>query len=134
MNFSQIDHIAIICSCYDSAIRFYQDILGFSVISETRREDKEDILVRLRVNGTTELELFIKSNAPQRPSWPEARGLRHLAFTVKDINEAVNMLAEKGVVCEEIRFEADGSRFTFFSDPDGLPLEIHERKNYATCK
>lgn len=120
-----IHHIAIICTDYDKTLNFYHDILGFEIIRSNKRE--HDWKVDLKLNETTEIELFIRPDAPARPSYPEACGLRHLAFAVESVDETVRMLEEKGVACEPVRFDDyTGKKMTFFRDPDGLPLEIHE--------
>jgi glyoxylase I family protein len=101
--------------------------LGFEVVRENWRPEKRDWKLDLRVNPTTELEIFAPENPPARPSYPEACGLRHLAFRVGDIDAAVAELAERGIECEPVRTDDfTGERMTFFSDPDGLPLELHE--------
>lgn len=124
-----IHHIAIICSDYESAMNFYVKGLGFTVLSDILRPEKNDRLIMLSLGeGTdTQIELFIKPCAPARPSYPEARGLRHLAFRVKDVEELVSDLAEKGIAAEEIRRDSfTGEKMTFIHDPDGLPIELHE--------
>ena len=99
----------------------------FDFVRENWRPEKRDWKLDLRVNPTTELEIFAPENPPARPSYPEACGLRHLAFRVSDIEAAVAELAERGIECEPIRTDDfTGERMTFFSDPDGLPLELHE--------
>ncbi len=122
--FYPMHHIAIICSDYKQAKEFYVEKLGLSVLRETKRAN--DVKIDLAFDGA-EIELFIKSDAPKRPSYPEALGLRHLAFQVQDIQKAVQALREKGIECEEIRTDnVTGGRMTFFFDPDHLPLELHE--------
>ncbi|MBE6899746.1 MAG: VOC family protein [Ruminococcaceae bacterium] len=121
-----IHHIAIICSDKDSALDFYVKKLGFEIIRENYRPERDDWKIDLRLNGETEIELFIMKGHPQRPS-PESYGLRHLAFKVEDFDLAVKELEAKGIACEPIRLDTfTGGRATFFRDPDGLPLEIHE--------
>lgn len=127
MNFSAIHHVAIIVSDYEVSREFYVGRLGFEVVRENWRPEKRDWKLDLRVNPTTELEIFAPENPPVRPSYPEACGLRHLAFRVSDIETAVAELAERGIECEPVRTDDfTGERMTFFSDPDGLPLELHE--------
>jgi glyoxylase I family protein len=127
MNFSAIHHVAIIVSDYEASREFYVERLGFEVVRENWRPEKRDWKLDLRVNPTTELEIFAPENPPARPSYPEACGLRHLAFRVSDIEAAVAELAERGIECEPVRTDDfTGERMTFFSDPDGLPLELHE--------
>ena len=126
MLFDQIHHIAIIGTDYAASRHFYVDLLGFRVIRENFRQDRGDYKIDLAC-GTSELELFIVPNAPARPSYPEAQGLRHLAFRVDDIQVAVFQLKSRGIECEPIRWDTyTQRRFTFFHDPDGLPLELHE--------
>jgi glyoxylase I family protein len=128
MKTSGINHVAIICSDYETSKHFYVNILGFSIIQETFRAARYSYKLDLRVGDHDAIELFSFPNPPERPSRPEAQGLRHLAFTVDDIDESVVDLQAKGVEVEPIRVdEITGKRFTFFQDPDGLPLEIYER-------
>ena len=126
MHFQEIHHIAIIGSDYYKSKHFYVDLLGFEIIRENYREDRDDYKIDLRC-GEQEIELFIIKGAPKRPSYPEALGLRHLAFLVEDVEEAAANLSKIGIETEPIRVdEFTGKRMTFFQDPDGLPLEIHE--------
>ena len=119
-------HIAIICSDEEKALEFYVDKLGFRVEKSVWREQQGDWLRMLRL-GDTVIELFIKPGAPQRPTRPEALGLRHLAFRVEDVELAVDWLNGMGIETEPVRKDPfNGGRFTFFHDPDGLPLEVHE--------
>lgn len=119
-------HIAIIASDYEKAKEFYIHKLGFTLEREIYRPEQDDYLRMLR-QGDTCIELFIKPNAPQRVTNPEALGLRHLAFRVEDIDPAVRWLNDMGIETEPIREDPyNGGRFTFFRDPDGLPLELHE--------
>ena len=119
-------HVAIICSDYAQSKTFYVDKLGFSIVREVWREERQDYLTMLQ-NGEVVLELFTKPNAPARPTQPEALGLRHLAFQVEDVEKAAAWLRERGVETEPIRDDPiNGGRMTFFQDPDGLPLELHE--------
>ena len=121
-----IHHIAIICSDKDKALDFYVDKLGFSIIRENYRPEREDWKIDLKINNDTELELFIMKNHPKRLS-PESYGLRHIAFKVDDVDSAVKELEAKGIICEPVRIdEFSGGKATFFKDPDGLPIEIHE--------
>ena len=127
MELSCIHHIAIIVSDYKRAKDFYVNKLGFGIIRENYRPQKEDWKLDLRVNEHTELEIFAPKNPPKRPSFPEACGLRHLAFHVKNIETEVEELKSKGIECEPIRTdEFTHKKMTFFFDPDGLPLELHE--------
>ena len=119
-------HIAIIASDWDKAREFYVEKLGFALIREVYRPEIGDWLRMLR-QGDTTLELFIKPNYPERVTNPEAKGLRHLAFHVENIEPAVAWLNALGIETEPIREDkVNGGRFTFFKDPDGLPLELHE--------
>ncbi|MBQ4545701.1 MAG: VOC family protein [Oscillospiraceae bacterium] len=121
-----IHHIAIICSDKDSALDFYVSKLGFEIIRENYRPERDDWKIDLKLNDETEIELFIMKGHPERPS-PESYGLRHLAFKVEDFDLAIRELEAKGIVCEPVRIDTfTGGRATFFKDPDGLPLEIHE--------
>ncbi len=127
MQLSVIHHIAIIVSDYARSKDFYVNKLGFTVIRENFRPEKNDWKLDLRVNETTELEIFGVSNPPKRVTRPEAAGLRHLAFYTEDIEKTVAELKRMGIEVEPIRVdEFTGTRFTFFADPDGLPLELHE--------
>lgn len=126
MNLSKVHHVAIIGSDYEKSRYFYVDLLGFKVIRENFREARKDYKIDLQLDDL-ELELFIVPDCPKRLSYPEAYGLRHLAFYVENVEETVKELNEKGIETEPIRVdEYTGKRMTFFSDPDGLPLEIHE--------
>ena len=119
-------HIAVICSDYARAKEFYIDKLGFVLEKEFYRPANDDYLRMLRL-GDTVIELFIRPDAPTRVNNPEAMGLRHLAFKVEDIVPAVAWLNSMGIETEPIREDkVNGGRFTFFKDPDGLPLELHE--------
>lgn len=125
--FKKIHHIAIIADDYEKARHFYVDILGFSIIRENHRPEKEDVKLDLRLSDETELELFIKSGAPERLTYPEAKGYRHLALTTTNIEEDRNYLISQGVKVEEIRQdEITDKKMLFFYDPDDLPIELHE--------
>lgn len=127
MNLSRIHHIAIIVSDYEVSKDFYVNKLGFQIIRENYRPERNDWKLDLKVNETTELEIFGVKNPPARVTRPEAAGLRHLAFFTDNIEETVAELKEKGIVTEPIRVdEFSGKKFTFFADPDGLPIELHE--------
>jgi glyoxylase I family protein len=124
---NKIHHIAIICSDYNHSKSFYTDILKFSVIHETYRRDRDSYKLDLKVSENDTLELFSFPSPPPRPSKPEACGLRHLAFEVDNIEDNVDYLTSKGVNVEPIRVDSiTGKKFTFFKDPDDLPLEIYE--------
>ena len=127
MQLSVIHHIAIIVSDYARSKDFYVNKLGLTVIRENFRPEKNDWKLDLRVNETTELEIFGVFNPPKRVTRPEAAGLRHLAFYTEDIEKTAAELKGMGIEVEPIRVdEFTGTRFTFFADPDGLPLELHE--------
>ncbi len=126
MDLKKIHHVAIIVSDYEVSRKFYVELLGFKVIRENYRPEKDDYKLDLELDGC-ELELFSGKYNPPRPSYPEALGLRHLAFRVEDMDAAVRELNEKGVDTEPVRMDQfTGRRMTFFHDPDGLPLELHE--------
>lgn len=123
----QVHHIAIIGSDYQASKKFYCEVLGFSLMSEVYREARDSWKADLALNGQYTIELFSFPSPAARPSRPEACGLRHLAFQVDDIQQAVRELNAAGVICEEVRIDPyTQSRFTFFNDPDGLPLELYE--------
>ena len=127
MDFNKIHHVAIICSNYEISKEFYVENLGFEIIREIYREERQSYKLDLKL-GESQIELFSFPNSPKRPSYPEACGLRHLAFEVDDIEEAVKELKGKNIQVEEIRIdEYTEKKFTFFNDPDGLPLELYEK-------
>lgn len=127
MKLNSVHHIAIIVSDIEKAREFYVEKLGFEVVRENYRKERDDWKLDLRVDEHTELEIFAEKNPPKRVNRPEACGLRHLAFRVKSVEEAVKELTEIGIECEPIRTDSyTGEKMTFFFDPDGLPLEIHE--------
>ncbi len=122
-----IHHIAIICSDYKKSKIFYTEILGFEVIQEIYREHRDSYKLDLALHGNYIIELFSFPNPAERLSYPEASGLRHLAFQVADIEKQVKILDDSGIKTEPIRVdETSNKRFTFFTDPDGLPLELYE--------
>lgn len=125
---SGLHHIAIICSDYGRSKKFYTEVLGFQVQQEVYREERDSWKLDLSLNDVYLIELFSFPNPPARPSRPEAVGLRHLAFRVANIEEAIQALQQKGITTEPVRIdEYTGRRFTFFPDPDGLPLELYEQ-------
>lgn len=125
-DFSTIHHVAIIVSDYQKARHFYVDLLGLPIIRENFRPERQDYKLDLQLNGA-ELEIFAVNNLPKRPSFPEAAGLRHLAFKTTEIEAIVAYLVSHGVKCEPLRTDDfTGEKMTFFFDPDGLPLELHE--------
>ena len=124
--FKLIHHIAIIGSDYKKSKHFYVDLLGFDVIRENYRRERDDYKIDLAC-GEQEIELFIIKNAPARVNYPEALGLRHLAFKVDNVEEVVKELNARGIATVPVRIDDyTGKKMTFFQDPDGLPLEIHE--------
>ena len=125
--FKRIHHIAIICSDYEKSKDFYVNKLNFTVLAEVFREERNSYKLDLAINGLYQIELFSFENPPARPSRPEAQGLRHLAFEVDNIEAEILRLNAVGIITEPIRIdEFTGKRFTFFADPDGLPLELYE--------
>ena len=128
MMLQKIHHIAIICSDYDRSKRFYTEVLGLEIVREVYRAERNSNKLDLSLNGVYCLELFSFPDPPARVSRPEACGLRHLAFAVEDLDAAVISLVQKGIQCEPIRVdEFTEKRFTFFEDPDGLPIELYEK-------
>lgn len=122
-----IHHAAIICSDYDRSKTFYTEVLGLPVMAETFRAERHSWKLDLALPDGAQIELFSFPDPPPRPTTPEARGLRHLAFAVRDVAQVAETLNAKGVAVEPIRIdEITGRAFTFFTDPDGLPLEIYE--------
>ena len=127
MIFDSIHHIAIIASDYNKAKDFYVNKLGLKINREVERKEREDFIIFLDGGENIEIELSIEKNPPKRLTRPEARGLRHLAFRVDDIYKSVEELKKRGIETEEIRIDPlNGKHMTFFFDPDGLPLELHE--------
>lgn len=124
---NSVHHIAIICSDYQKSKHFYTTILGFTIVREVYREERQSYKLDLALDGEYIIELFSFPNPPKRVSQPEAAGLRHLAFSVDDIELAIKELSLHYIVAEPIRVdEFTGKKFTFFSDPDGLPIELYE--------
>jgi glyoxylase I family protein len=127
LNLKGIHHIAIICSNYSVSKAFYTEVLGFEILQEVYREERNSYKLDLALNGQYIIELFSFPDPAERPSYPEARGLRHLAFAVEDIEKQVALLKNLGLKTEPIRVdETSDKKFTFFTDPDGLPLELYE--------
>ncbi|MGR5079966.1 SMU1112c/YaeR family gloxylase I-like metalloprotein [Photobacterium swingsii] len=127
MQLSGIHHVAIIVSDYEKSKHFYTSILGLHVIAENYRHARDSYKLDLQLPDGSQLEVFSFPDAPQRPSYPEAQGLRHLAFTVASVDDYTAYLVSRGVSVEPIRVdEFTGRRFTFFADPDGLPLELYQ--------
>ncbi|MBT9187007.1 SMU1112c/YaeR family gloxylase I-like metalloprotein [Zobellia russellii] len=128
MAFNKVHHIAIICSDYQKSKHFYVEVLGLEILNEVYREERQSYKLDLALNGNYIIELFSFPNPPKRPSRPEALGLRHLAFEVDNVSIERQKLMEKGVNVEPIRTdEFTGRKFTFFADPDNLPLELYEK-------
>jgi glyoxylase I family protein len=123
-----IHHIAIICSDYERSKAFYTEVLGLSIIREVYRAERDSYKLDLALSGQYVIELFSFPNPPQRLSQPEGTGLRHLAFEVSNIEDAVRHLTSNQVIAEPIRIdEYTGKKFTFISDPDQLPIEFYEK-------
>jgi glyoxylase I family protein len=126
--FNRVHHLAIICSDYARSKKFYVEILGLTIVRETYRAERKSYKLDLQVAGQYQIELFSFPNPPSRTSSPEACGLRHIAFEVDDVRDTARRLSERGVNVEPIRVdEATRKSFTFFQDPDQLPIEIYER-------
>ncbi|TCP23598.1 glyoxylase I family protein [Tenacibaculum skagerrakense] len=127
MKIEKLHHVAIICSNYEVSKRFYTKVLGFEIQQEVFREERASYKLDLCLNGTYVIELFSFPNPPKRASFPEATGLRHIAFAVKNLEEWKVYLESNEVSCQEIRVdEFTGKRFFFFNDPDNLPIELYE--------
>jgi len=123
-----IHHVAIICSDYEKSKDFYTRILGFKIVAENYRADRDSYKLDLALADGTQIELFSFPDAPKRSSFPEAHGLRHLAFNVENVEVFCHYLTNLGVEVEPIRVdEFTGKQFTFFSDPDDLPLELYQK-------
>ena len=123
----KIHHIAIICSDYQVSKKFYTEVLGLNIIREIYREERQSYKLDLAIGDDYVIELFSFPNPPKRPSRPESCGLRHLAFTVENVEEKRTELLQKGIDCEEIRIdEFTNKKFFFIADPDDLPLEFYE--------
>lgn len=126
MNLLGLHHVAVICSDYSVSKQFYTEVLGLNILSEVYRAERDSYKLDLEIPGGTQIELFSFPASPDRLTYPEARGLRHLAFLVSDLDHQVSDLVAKGVSVEEIRTdEITGKRYTFFADPDGLPIELY---------
>ncbi len=127
LHLTAIHHVAIICRDYETSKDFYTQTLGLTVVREVYRAERQSYKLDLALNGHYVIELFSFPNPPERPTRPEAMGLRHLAFGVSDLDTAVAHLHDRGISTEPIRIDAHtGRRFAFFNDPDGLPLEFYE--------
>jgi glyoxylase I family protein len=127
MKLNKIHHIAVICSDYEKSKDFYVRVLGLTPVNEIYRKERDSYKLDLEVNGQYQIELFSFPSPPERPSYPEAAGLRHLAFEVDDIEEAVQHMTDHQVKVEDVRVDpVTNKKFTFFADPDGLPIELYE--------
>lgn len=127
MNIKAIHHIAILTNDYEKSKTFYTEVLGFEIISETFRAERKSYKLDLAINGLYQIELFSFPDYRERASYPEAKGLRHLAFLTDDVEAAAKELKQKGVEVQDIRVdELTGKRFVFFYDPNGQPLELYE--------
>ena len=125
---NRIHHISIICSDYQKSKTFYTDILGLEIIRETFRQERHSFKLDLSLNGEYIIELFSFPAPPQRLSRPEATGLRHLAFEVDNLGNAIELLKKSNIIAEQIRIdETTNKHFTFISDPDNLPIELYEK-------
>lgn len=128
MKLNKIHHVAIICSNYEQSKKFYVETLGLEVVEETYQEARKSYKLDLAVGECYQIELFAFPEAPERVNYPEARGLRHIAFEVDDILTSIEELNQQGVLTESLRVDAlTNKKFTFFKDPDGLPIEIYEK-------
>lgn len=128
INLNGVNHIAIICSNYETSKEFYTSILGFTILNETYREDRKSYKLDLALHDRYLIELFSFPTPPQRLTRPEATGLRHLAFEVDDLNETLSILTQKNIIAEPVRVdEITQKRFTFIFDPDNLPIELVEK-------
>lgn len=127
MKIERLHHIAIICSDYEKSKHFYTEILGFKIDNEVYRTERNSYKLDLSLNGQYLIELFSFPNPPNRPTRPEATGLRHISFGVIDIENEIEFLKSKKITTEQIRIdEFTNRKFTFFDDPDNLPIEIYE--------
>jgi glyoxylase I family protein len=128
LKLNRVHHIAIICSDYEKSKQFYSEVLGLNIVREVYRAERDSYKLDLEVAGQYQIELFSFPDPPPRPSCPEATGLRHLAFEVDDIEEATRHIQSHSISIEPVRIdEFTGKRFTFFADPDGLPIEFYEK-------
>ncbi|WP_100657879.1 VOC family protein [Alteromonas flava] len=132
---SGIHHVAIICSDYARSKAFYCNVVGCKVLAENYRAERNSYKLDLALPGGGQIELFSFPNPPPRPSSPEAQGLRHLAFATENIQSAIENLLEHGVAVEEVRVDPyTNQKFTFFRDPDDLPLELYEVAASDDCQ
>ncbi|MBQ7824391.1 MAG: VOC family protein [Bacteroidaceae bacterium] len=135
MRLKRVHHVAIIASDYEKSKKFYVEILGLTVVRETYRAERDSFKLDLVLADGTQIELFSFPDAPARPTRPEACGLRHLAFDIDDMDCYVEELKRRGIEVENVRVDTlTGQRYTFFFDPDGLPLELYEKKDDINIK
>jgi glyoxylase I family protein len=128
LKLNHLHHVAIICSEYERSKHFYSEVLGLKIVREVFRKERNSYKLDLEVSGQYQIELFSFPEPPVRPSRPEAAGLRHIAFEVDNIEEAIQHVNAHHVITEPVRIdEFTGKRFTFFADPDGLPIEFYEK-------
>ena len=129
MNIKSIHHIAILTDDYQRSKQFYTEVLGFDIVRETYRKERDSYKLDLAIAGRYQIELFSFPDYRERGSYPEAKGLRHLAFAVEDVEAAAAELQAKGVLVEPVRMdELTQRRFVFFTDPNGQPLELYEEE------
>ena len=127
MKLTALHHIAIICSDYQKSKQFYTEVLGFEIQQEVYRKERDSYKLDLTLNGTYLIELFSFPNPKPRPTQPEAAGLRHIAFAVENMEEAIKHIQSFGIEVEPVRLdEFTGKQFTFFRDPDDLPIELYQ--------
>lgn len=128
LKLNKVHHIAIICSDYKKSLDFYKNVLGFKVLSENYREERQSYKTDLALNDDYVIELFSFPNPPKRLTNPVATGLRHVAFEVDNLDESVKELDRLNIIHENIRIdEFTSKRFLFLKDPDGLPIELYEK-------
>ncbi|MCW3081778.1 VOC family protein [Segetibacter sp.] len=127
MQITGIHHIAILTDRYEESKKFYTEILGFNVLNETYREERDSYKLDLAINSIYCIELFSFPDYKERNSFPESKGLRHLAFAVDDVAQWIVFLRSKNVEVQDVRIdEITGKKFTFFYDPNSQPLELYE--------
>ncbi|CAN5202511.1 VOC family protein [soil metagenome] len=127
MKIKDIHHVAILTDNYEVSKKFYTEVLGFKIIAETYREERNSYKLDLAINGTYQIELFSFPDYRERGSYPESKGLRHLAFTVDNVESSVVFLKTNNIDVQEVRIdELTGKKFVFFIDPNGQPLELYE--------
>ena len=131
MKIKKIHHVAILTDRYEESKRFYTDLLGFTIISETYREQRDSYKLDLAINGQYCIELFSFPEYKERNNFPESKGLRHLAFAVDDVEKWIDFLRSKNVNVQDVKVdEITLKKFTFFYDPNGQPLELYEESNF----